>query len=177
MSEQRNPFGGRLLLIGCGSVSRCFQPLLLQHVDMDFRKLTILDFEDRADTVPETLAAGATYDRHRITPDNLAQTLAQRVGPDDIVVDLAWDIDTAAIVQWCHDHDVRYINTSVEVWDPYGDLTISPQEKTLYARHMRLRALARTWRRRGPTIVVEHGANPGLVSTGRRLRSSILPQQ
>jgi homospermidine synthase len=164
MSEQRNPFGGRLLLIGCGSVSRCFQPLLLQHVDMDFRKLTILDFEDRADTVPETLAAGATYDRHRITPDNLAQTLAQRVGPDDIVVDLAWDIDTAAIVQWCHDHDVRYINTSVEVWDPYGDLTISPQEKTLYARHMRLRALARTWRRRGPTIVVEHGANPGLVS-------------
>lgn len=165
MSTRRAaPFAGRLLLIGCGSVSQCFQPLLLRHLGMDFRKLTILDFEDRSDAIPQTLAAGATYDCHRITPDNPADTLAYRVGPGDIVVDLAWDIDTAAIVQWCHDHDVRYINTSVEVWNPYGDLTIAPQAKTLYARHMNLRQMKRRWHRRGSSIVVEHGANPGLVS-------------
>lgn len=162
--RRRRAFDGRLLLIGCGSVSRCFQPLLFRHIDMDFTRLTVLDFEDRVDSVPETIAAGARYDRHRLTRENLAAMLAARVGPGDIVVDLAWDIDTAAIIAWCHDNNVRYLNTSVEVWDPYGDLTVAPQDKTLYARHRQLRQLAASWKGPGPTMVIEHGANPGLVS-------------
>ncbi len=39
-------FPGRVLVLGCGSVSQCLQPLLLRHLDMDFRKLTVMDFED-----------------------------------------------------------------------------------------------------------------------------------
>ncbi|MDA4678893.1 hypothetical protein NY593_20065, partial [Enterobacter asburiae] len=39
-----------------------------------------------------------------------------------------------------------------------------PQDRTLYARHMKLRERAKTWKPNGPTAVVEHGANPGLVS-------------
>ena len=55
------PFSGRVLLLGCGSVSQCFQPLALRHLEMDFSKLTVMDFEDLRDTIPETLAAGANY--------------------------------------------------------------------------------------------------------------------
>ena len=40
------PFNGRVLLLGCGAVSQCLQPLLLKHLEMDFSKLTIMDFED-----------------------------------------------------------------------------------------------------------------------------------
>ena len=35
----------------------------------------------------------------------------------DRLLDLAWNIDNPTILQWCRDHGVRYLNTSVELWD------------------------------------------------------------
>lgn len=165
MTSSRLRFDGRVLLLGCGSVSQCLQPLLLRHLDMDFTRLTVLDFEDLAGSIPDTLAAGASYVRERITEQNISEQLAKYVGDGDLLINLAWNIDTVEIIQWCQDHGVRYVDTSVELWDPYEDqLTTTPQDRTLYARHMKLRERAKTWRKDGPTAVVEHGANPGLVS-------------
>lgn len=158
-------FNGRVLILGCGSVSRCFQPLLLRHFDMDFRHVTILDLADLRALIPGTLAAGVPYVQAQITPDNLAQLLGQYVGPGDLLIDLAWNIDCGEIVQWCHDHQVLYINTSVELWDPYEDAAnIPPVDRTLYVRHLALRERVKGWAEKGTTAVVEHGANPGLVS-------------
>lgn len=158
-------FNGRILILGCGSVSRCFQPLLLRHFDMDFRRVTILDLADLRELIPDTLAAGVQYVQAQITPDNLAQMLGQYVGPGDLLIDLAWNIDCGEIVQWCHDHQVLYINTSVELWDPYEDAAnVPPADRTLYVRHLALRERVQGWKEKGVTAVVEHGANPGLVS-------------
>ncbi len=163
--EMKIEFNGRILILGCGSVSRCFQPLLLRHFAIDFQRVTILDFADLRDLIPETLAAGVQYVQAQITPDNLAHMLGQYVGPGDLLIDLAWNIDCGEIVQWCHDHQVLYINTSVELWDPYEDAAnIPPVDRTLYVRHMALRERVKGWPERGVTAVVEHGANPGLVS-------------
>lgn len=159
------PFSGRILLLGCGSVSQCLQPLILRHFDMDFAKFTIMDFEDLRHVIPDTLAAGARYVQDRVTRENLAPLLGQYVGPGDLLIDLAWNIDCNAIVQWCHDHHVLYVNTSVELWDPYEDAgAVPPAQRTLYVRHMALRRLRDAWSEKGATAVVEHGANPGLVS-------------
>lgn len=159
------PFNGRVLVLGCGSVSRCLQPLILRHFDMDFSKLTIMDFEDLRALIPDTLASGARYVQDRVTRDNLPTLLGQYAGPGDLLIDLAWNIDCNAIIEWCHDNQVLYINTSVEVWDPYEEAgAIPPIDRTLYVRHMRLRQLRDRWVEKGPTAVVEHGANPGLVS-------------
>lgn len=159
------PFGGRVLVLGAGSVSRCFLPLLLRHFEMDFSKLTVMDFEDMRPFIGDTLAAGAQFVQHRISPDDMAETLAKYVDSGDLLVDLAWNIDTGEIVQWCHDHNVLYLNTSVEQWDPYADIENKPPtERTLYGRHMALRKMVKRWREPGATAVVEHGANPGLVS-------------
>jgi homospermidine synthase len=158
-------FAGRVVVLGCGSVSRCLQPLILQHFDMDFRKLTIVDFEDLAASVPDTLATGARYVRRRLTPENLSSELADLLGPGDLLINLSWNIDTRDIVEWCHDHHVLYIDTSVELWDPYaGQASSAPADRTLYARHMALRQHAARWNGTGATAVIEHGANPGLVS-------------
>ncbi len=159
------PFAGRVLLLGCGSVSQCLQPLILRHFDMDFSKFTIMDFEDLRHVIPDTLAAGARYVQDRVTRDNLGALLGQHLGPGDLLIDLAWNIDCNAIVEWCHDHQVLYINTSIELWDPYEDAgAITPADRTLYVRHMALRRLRESWPEPGTTAVVEHGANPGLVS-------------
>ncbi len=163
--EIRIPFPGRVLLLGCGSVSQCFQPLALRHLEMDFSKLTVMDFEDLRDAIPETLAAGADYVQERVTPENLPALLGRYLGPGDLLIDLAWNIDCGTIVQWCHDNDVLYVNTATEVWDPYEDVaSVPPPERTLYVRHLELREQREGWAEPGPTAVVEHGANPGLVS-------------
>ncbi|HEX2907707.1 MAG TPA: saccharopine dehydrogenase NADP-binding domain-containing protein [Phototrophicaceae bacterium] len=158
-------FGGRILVLGVGAVSRCFLSLLLRHFEMDFSSVTVMDFEDLRPLIPDVLEAGVQFVQHRVTPDDLAETLNYYVGAGDLVIDLAWNIDTSEIVQWCHDHQVLYLNTSVELWDPYADIENKPPtERTLYMRHMALQKMAKRWSESGPTAVVEHGANPGLVS-------------
>lgn len=156
---------GRVLVLGCGSVSQCLQPLLLAHLDMPMERLTVLDLEDRRDTIPQTLAAGARFVQQKLTPDNLAHVLAEHVGEGDLLINLTWNIGAEDIISWCHDHGVLYVDTSVEQWDPYADMNARhPVDKTLYARHHALRRMASEWDQRGPTAIIEHGANPGLVS-------------
>jgi homospermidine synthase len=158
-------FDGRILILGCGSVAQCTLPLLLRHLDMPAGRVTVMDFVDNRARIAGQLAAGVEYVVDRVTRQNMATMLGERVGDGDILIDLAWNIDCNEILQWCHDHGVRYLNTSVEVWDPYDDArTTDPRDRSLYVRHMRLRKMAAAWDRRGPTAVLEHGANPGLVS-------------
>jgi homospermidine synthase len=159
-------FNGKLLIIGCGSVSQCAVPLVLELIEMPAKKITIMDFTDNRGRVKSALDKGVKYVINRITEGNYQELLARYVGPGDMIIDLAWNIDCRAIVQWCRDHQVLYVNTSVEEWDPYrDDKRQDPTKYTLYARHMELRKMIAKWKdNAGPTAVVDHGANPGLVS-------------
>ncbi|MEI7548164.1 MAG: saccharopine dehydrogenase NADP-binding domain-containing protein, partial [Actinomycetota bacterium] len=156
----------RVLVLGCGSVAQTVVPLLLRDLRIEGSRITIVDFVDNRARVAQCLAQGVTYLHDRVTPDNLDAFLSALVGDGDLLLDLAWNIDNPTVLQWCRDHGVRYLNTSVEVWDPYDELTAtSPLDRTLYVRHMQLRRMKAGWPdNKGATAVLEHGANPGLVS-------------
>jgi homospermidine synthase len=158
-------FPNRVLLVGFGAVARCTLPILVKHLKIDPRNITILDFDPNDAALKPWVEQGMTFVKNRVTPENLGSLLGQYVSPGGLLIDLAWNIDCCEIVQWCHDQGVLYVNTSVEVWDPYaGAENKHPTERTLYWRHMRLRRMIATWSEPGPTAVVEHGANPGLIS-------------
>jgi len=159
-------FNGKILIIGCGSVSQCAIPLVLKLIDMPPTNITIMDFVDNRERVKDTLAKGVSYVFDRITPENYAELLGKYVGPGDMVIDLAWNIDCIAMVQWCREKNVLYVNTSVEEWDPYRDSERNePTKYTLYSRHMEIIKMIDDWGSNdGPTAIVDHGANPGLVS-------------
>ena len=156
----------RVLVLGCGSVAQCTLPLLVRDLHIAPERITVVDFVDNRDRVADVLAQGVRYEQDRLTRDNLDAFLSSRVGAGDLLLDLAWNIDNPTIIEWCRDHGVRYLNTSVEVWDPYDDMaSVPPLDRTLYVRHMDLRRMKARWTANdGPTAVVEHGANPGLVS-------------
>ena len=159
-------FDGKLLIIGCGSVSQCAIPLVLKLIEMPPQKITIMDFVDNRSRVKDTLERGVKYVTDRVTMENFTQLLKEYVGPGDMIIDLAWNIDCMAMVQWCRLNNILYVNTSVEEWDPYKDTERNdPTKYTLYSRHMQIRKMLETWGKNdGPTSVVDHGANPGLVS-------------
>ncbi len=159
-------FSGKILVIGCGSVSQCALPLLFKLIDVPAKNVTVLDIVDNRKRIRSILKKGVRYVRGKVERNNFQKLLAQYVGPGDLIIDLAFDIDCCAILQWCHDHNVLYVNTSVELWAPYGGAEGKhPTELTLYARHMAMRKMIRQWKDpKGATAVVDHGANPGLVS-------------
>jgi homospermidine synthase len=124
-----------------------------------------MDQRDNRARVKSALDKGATYIQDQITRDNLDSQLSKYLKAGDFLLDLAWNIDANTILQWCYDHGVLYLNTSIEEWDPYvGGANRHPLERTLYYRHMRMREMRSTWTKKGATAIVEHGANPGLVS-------------
>jgi homospermidine synthase len=156
----------RVLVLGCGSVAQCTLPLLIRDLSIEPRRITIVDMADNRTRVADSIQRGVTYEIERVTPANLDNFLSSRVGAGDLLLDVAWNIDNPTILQWCRDHGVRYLNTSVEVWNPYDDLASThPLDRTLYKRHMDIRRMIASWGdNSGPTAVLEHGANPGLVS-------------
>ncbi len=158
-------FSKRVLFLGFGSVAQCALPVFVKHFRIPRENITVLDFEDRSEPMKPWTAQGVRFVHCRITPENLGSVLAQYLSAGDLLVDLAWNIDCCEILQWCHDRGVLYINTSVEVWDPYaGAAQKHPTERTLYWRHMNIRRMIAGWRGPSPTAVIEHGANPGLIS-------------
>ena len=157
-------FDGKVLMIGYGSVAQCTLPILLKHVKIPYGNMTIVDFEDKADALKEWTGKGVRYHQERITPENLDQVLSEHLSPGGLLIDLAWNLDTCAMIKWCHDHDVLYMNTSLEVWDSLGEIEKKdPIDKSLYCRQMRLREITKGWDD-AVTSVIDHGANPGLIS-------------
>ena len=159
-------FAGNVLFMGFGAVAHCTLPFFVKHVRVPLTRITIMDFEDAAaEAARQWTAQGARFIKECVTPENLGAVLGTLLKPGDLLIDLAWNIDCCELLDWCHRHGVLYINTSVEVWNPYQNAdTQHPTEKTLYWRHMNIRRLKASWSQPGTTAVLEHGANPGLIS-------------
>ena len=137
-------YNQRILFVGYGAVAECTLPILFKHLKVPARNVTVMDFEDRKAKLARWTAKGVRFVRDRITKENMGRLLAKHVGTGDLVIDLAWNIDANEIMGWAHDNGVIYLNTSVEMWDPNSDpASRSPQDKSLYARHMKLRTLDR----------------------------------
>ena len=132
---------------------------------IDPKRITIIEFDPNDEALKPWVAQGMTFVKDRVTPRTWEACWGSTFPAGDLLIDLAWNIDCCEIVQWCHDRGVLYVNTSVELWDPYaGSGNKHPTERTLYWRHMNLRRMIAKWSEPGPTAVIEHGANPGLIS-------------
>jgi homospermidine synthase len=157
-------FKNKVLIIGYGSVSRCTIPILLKHVKIPYRNITVIDFAAVEKDLKSWTAKGVKYYPVKITPLNMAKELSRHVSPGGLLIDLAWNIGCSDILNWCHDNRVLYVNTSVEEWDPYADIhNKTPLQKSLYYRQMQIRQMIKTWNH-STTAVLDHGANPGLIS-------------
>jgi homospermidine synthase len=158
-------FKNKVLIIGYGSVSRCALPILLKHIDIPYRNITIIDFVDKRKDLAPWIRKGVKYFQERITPLNLVQIMSRYVASGGLVIDLAWNIECLDILGWCHDNKVLYVNTSIEEWNPYANIhKKTPFQKSLYYKQMDIRRMCAKWKGASTTAIIDHGANPGLIS-------------
>lgn len=158
---------GSIVLLGYGTIARCALPMLLRTTGLDASRFKAIDACDRRDELAAYRGAGLVLLRREVVAGNLAAVLAEATAPGDLLLNLSVGIDAISVADWCHRNGVLYVDTALEIWDEAiaGFAERPPAERTEYALHQRIRGLAAAhWRADGPTAIVTHGANPGLVS-------------
>jgi homospermidine synthase len=158
---------GRILMLGYGSVGQAILPLVLRHIKVDLAKITVLEMGENADLFKERHRdTPIVYIEEEIVEQNMAEILSSLLVAGDFLINVSLNIDGIAIVKWCLDHDVLYIDTSIERWGKEPDETIPEKaERTLYHTHHKMHEMAKAYHNKGAaTCVVANGANPGLIS-------------
>src|SRR4051812_10616503 len=155
-------FSGRLVIVGFGSIGQGVLPLLLRHIDLRPDQITIITAELRGHQVAEEY--GVRFVETALTRDNYRSVLDSWLGAGDFLLNVSVDVSSVALIELCRDKGALYFDTCIEPWPGgYTDPSLPPSARSNYA--LRESALAlRVRHRRGPTAVLTHGANPGLVS-------------
>ena len=164
MSETASPvkFAGRIVFVGFGSIGQGVLPLILRHIGITADRITIVTAEDRGRT--EAQAYGVTFIECALTAENYRRTLQPLLGAGDFLLNLSVDVSSVALIKLARECRALYLDTCVEPWaGGYSDPGLSVESRSNYA--LRLDALAlRENASDGPTAVLTHGANPGMVS-------------
>jgi homospermidine synthase len=156
-------FEGRMLMIGFGSIGQGVLPLIFRHIGIKPGQITVISDDDRGG-LPELKRYGVEFIRKRLTRGNYREVLARRLRKGDFLVNLSVEVASTALVELCQEHGAHYIDTCVEPWPGgYTDPNLSVSLRSNYALREAMLKLVPKYRG-GPTAVIAHGANPGLVS-------------
>src|SRR6185295_5537944 len=140
-------------------------PLIEKHFDMPLSRVTVVDGHDHRADAKRFIDKGMNYLVQPIVRKNLNATLAKYCKKGDLILNLSVEVSSLAIVEWCQKNGVLYLDTCIEPWANYYDNgEIAEEERTNYfLRHSVLEA-AKKFPKNGPSALVTHGANPGLIT-------------
>lgn len=153
---------GRMVIVGFGSIARSVVPVLLRHLDITPAQITVVCPPSNDTAVAQEY--GIRVVPKGLTEENHKQVLQELVGEGDFLLNLSVNVSSEALVRYCWEHGVLYLDTSIEPWagaatDPAAPLS----RRSNYALREGVLAF-RLDKRDGPTAILTQGANPGLVS-------------
>ena len=155
---------GRLVMVGFGSVGQGVLPLILRHIAVDPRRITIVTADDAGRDVARACSV-TDFRVERVTQANYRDVLVPLLQAGDFLLNLAVDVSSVALIALCAERGALYLDSCIEPWaGHYTDARRAPAERTNYWLREQARAIA--WRPGAarPTAVLTHGVNPGLVS-------------
>ncbi|MGP1397513.1 MAG: homospermidine synthase [Inquilinaceae bacterium] len=153
---------GRLVIVGFGSIGQGVLPLILRHIDIAPDRIAVVTAEEAGRAEAEEY--GVAFRVEPLTPGNYRAVLSPMLDPGDFLLNLSVDVASLALIDFARDKGCLYLDTCIEPWSGgYNDPSLSPSLRSNYA--LRQAVLDRRAERPGgPTAVITHGANPGLVS-------------
>lgn len=153
---------GRIVMVGCGSIGQAVLPLLPRHV-RTAAPVTVLSMDERGRGVAS--AHGAQFLHCQLKPGSFHRDLARHVNPGDLLLNVSVDVSSLDLVRWTAEHGVLYVDTSIEPWPGvFDNPMLTVRDRTNFLARDRMQRLARQLGPDAPTAIVDHGANPGLVS-------------
>ncbi|MEO1192955.1 MAG: saccharopine dehydrogenase C-terminal domain-containing protein [Pseudomonadota bacterium] len=163
MSTSKQPFPGRLLMLGCGSIGQGVLPLLFKHLDITADQVSII----AADGAGSRVAAefGVKLTEATLTPESYRELVGSRLSAGDFLLNLSVDVSSLDLIALAAEKQALYLDTCIEPWlGGYTDMHRSISERSNYGLWQSSKALKERLGADAPTAVITHGANPGLVS-------------
>ncbi len=162
MDKKHVSYTGRLVMVGFGSIGQGVLPLILRHIDMPRERITVVTAEARGREVAAEY--GVEFREIALTRDNYRDVLQPLLRRGDFLLNLSVDVSSVALIELAHQTGALYLDTCIEPWaGGYTDASLTPSQRSNYALRESALALAPKFAG-GPTAVLTHGANPGLVS-------------
>jgi homospermidine synthase len=162
MDKKHVSFAGRVVMVGFGSIGQGVLPLILRHIDMPRERIVIVTAEERGREVAAEF--GVRFVKEKLTRDNYRAVLQPLLTKGDFLLNLSVDVSSVALIELAHETGALYLDTCIEPWaGGYTDPSLTPSQRSNYALRESALALGPKFAG-GPTAVLTHGANPGLVS-------------
>lgn len=155
--------GGRLVMLGFGSIGQGVLPLLLQRFDVKPQQVRIVKPSPDASGVADAL--GVEVIVQPVVEGNLDTVLDPLLGEGDFLLNLSVDVSSLALVRFCWKRGVLYLDACNEPWpNRYDNPNLPVSQRSNYALREEMLAF-RMDKQQGPTACITQGANPGLVSS------------
>ncbi|QLZ70522.1 Homospermidine synthase [Legionella sp. PC1000] len=149
-------YKNKILILGFGSIGQAILPLLFQYFKLDPSQIHILSKHNFGADVAQKY--NASFKEIAVTEKNYQELLSSILEPGDFLLNLSVGVSSIDLIKYCHLNKILYLDAAAECWEErYSD---NSQLLSNYA----LRDATLQLKKHGPTAVLRHGANPGLVS-------------
>ena len=155
-------FPGKTLIVGFGSIGQGSLPLILRHIGMNKKDISIIAADDLGKSIAKK--EGIKFEINPLTRQNYRKVLDAYLKPGDFLLNLSVDVSSIDVMKYCNERNILYLDTVVEPWlGGYTDSSLSITERSNYGLRETMLALKKGFAG-GPTAISTHGANPGIVS-------------
>jgi homospermidine synthase len=155
-------FAGKFLFVGFGSITSGTLPLLFKHINIPADRVQII----AASTLYQACAQsfGVKYIQITLTEENCRHVIVNQIGLSngDFLVNLSVDVSSLELIKICQSIGALYLDTCIEPWLG-GYLNATWYQRSNYALRNEVLQYASNCHG-GPTAILAHGANPGLVN-------------
>lgn len=155
-SVTQTVYKNKILILGFGSIGQAILPLLFQYFKLDPNQIVILSKHNFGVDVAKEY--GVSFKEIAFTENNYQELLSSLLKPGDFLLNLSVGVSSIDLIKYCQLNKLLYLDAAAECWEErYSD---NSQLLSNYA----LRDATLQLEKKGPTAVLRHGANPGLVS-------------
>jgi homospermidine synthase len=149
-------YKNKILILGFGSIGQAILPLLFQYFKLDPTQIHILSKHNIGEDA--AINYGIPFKKIAVTENNYLELLSSILEPGDFLLNLSVGISSIDLIKYCHKNELLYLDAAAEDWEArYSDNSQLPSNYALRDATLQLK-------QQGPTAVLRHGANPGLVS-------------
>lgn len=160
----RMDFAGKIVVIGCGSIGQGVLPVIGRHVSLEGEgRLVVLSADEQGRVLAQN--CGAHFEHAHLTPGNHRRILNRHLKEGDLLLNLSVNVSSLDLIRCCAEQGALYVDTSIEPWPGvYANPMLDMRQRTNFVIRQSALKLAAELGPNAPTAVVDHGANPGLVS-------------
>lgn len=154
-----------MVILGFGAIGSGVLPLLFRHVDMKPGQLIVISDQYNQKQRDHAAAYGVELHTAKLTKNDYKPYLEKYLASGDFLINLSVDVSSCALIEFCQNNNVLYMDTCNEPWaGGYSDPNVSAAERTNYAFREEALEFRKAFKKDGPTALITHGANPGMVS-------------